>query len=122
MGPWARSVTAKSAAAPNVLVDYFWPDADNPYTWAHINYDPSGGLEYEACNVPGMASLDSQAVATGNLAIYDQVASLVEQSGCWLNVADKTDTMVFQPWVQGVAAAHVVAAPETLLLAKLYPK
>ena len=114
--------TAKSAAAPNVLVDYFWPDADNPYTWAHINYDPSGGLEYEACNVPGMAGLDSQAVATGNLALYDQVASLVEQSGCWLNVADKTDTMVFQPWLQGVAAAHVVAAPEALLLARLYPK
>jgi hypothetical protein len=29
---------------------------------------------------------------------------------------------VFQPWVQGVTAAHVVAAPEALLLAKLYPK
>ena len=69
--------TAKSAAAPNVLVDYFWPDADNPYTWAHINYDPSGGLEYEACNVAGIASLDSQAVATGNLSIYNQVPDLV---------------------------------------------
>ena len=114
--------TAKSAAAPNVLVDYFWPDADNPYTWAHINYDPSGGLEYEACNVPGIASLDSQAAATGNLSIYNQVTNLVQQSGCWLNVADKNETMVVQPWLQGVAAAHVVAAPEMLLLAKLYPK
>jgi peptide/nickel transport system substrate-binding protein len=113
---------AKSAAAPNVLVDYFWPDADNPYTWAHINYDPSGGLEYEACNVPGIASLDSQAAATGNLSIYNQVTNLVQQSGCWLNVADKNETMVVQPWLQGVAAAHVVAAPEMLLLAKLYPK
>lgn len=113
---------AKSAAAPDALVDYFWPDADNPYTWAHINYDPSGGLEYEACNVPQIAPLDSEAATTGNLSIYNQVADLVQQSGCWLNVADKTDTMVFQPWMQGVAAAHVVAAPESLLLAKLYPK
>jgi peptide/nickel transport system substrate-binding protein len=114
--------TAKSAAAPNALVDYFWPDADNPYTWAHINYDPSGGLEYEACNVPGIANLDSEAAATGNLALYNQVTNLVQSSGCWLNMADKNDAMVFQPWVQGVAAAHVVAAPEMLLLSKLYPK
>jgi peptide/nickel transport system substrate-binding protein len=114
--------TAQGAAAPNALIDYFWPDADNPYTWTHINYDPSGGLEYEACNVPGMQSLDNQAVKTGDLSIYNQIRDLVQQSGCWLNVADKTDTMVFQPWLQGVAAAHVVAAPESLLLAKLYPK
>jgi peptide/nickel transport system substrate-binding protein len=114
--------TAKGAAAPNALIDYFWPDADNPYTWTHINYDPSGGLEYEACNVAGMQSLDNQVVKTGDLSIYNQIRDLVQQSGCWLNLADKTDTMVFQPWLQGVAAAHVVAAPEALLLAQLYPK
>jgi peptide/nickel transport system substrate-binding protein len=113
--------TAQSASAPNVLVDYFWPDADNPYTWAHINYDPDGGLQYEACNVPGIANLDSEANATGNLSLYNQVADLVQQSGCWLNVADKNDAMVFQPWVQGVTGAHIVAMPEALLLAKLYP-
>jgi peptide/nickel transport system substrate-binding protein len=113
---------AKGAAAPDALIDYFWPDADNPYTWTHINYDPSGGLEYEACNVAGMESLDNQVLRTGDLSIYNQIRDLVEQSGCWLNVADKTDTMVFQPWLQGVTAAHVVAAPEALLLAKLYPK
>jgi peptide/nickel transport system substrate-binding protein len=114
--------TAQGAGAPNALIDYFWPDADNPYTWTHINYDPSGGLEYEACNVTGMQALDNQALKTGDLSIYNQIRDLVQQSGCWLNVADKTDTMVFQPWLQGVAAAHVVAAPEALLLAKLYPK
>jgi hypothetical protein len=36
-------------------------------------------------------------------------------------MADKNDAMVFQPWVQGVVQAHVVAAPEMLLLSKLYP-
>jgi peptide/nickel transport system substrate-binding protein len=113
---------AKGAAAPNALIDYFWPDADNPYTWTHINFDPSGGLEYEACNVAGMESLDNQVLRTGDLSIYNHIGDLVQQSGCWLNLADKTDTMVFQPWLQGVAAAHVVAAPEALLLAKLYPK
>lgn len=120
---WVGSTkTAASTATPNVLVDYFWPDADSVYTWTHISYDPSGGLEYMSCNVPQVAALDAQAVQTGSLALYDQVSNLALQSGCWLNVADKNDAMVFQPWLQGVAAAHVVAAPESLLLAKLYPR
>jgi peptide/nickel transport system substrate-binding protein len=119
---WIGSTsTAASNATPNVLIDYFWPDADALYTWTHINFDPSGGLEYMSCNVPGVASLDAQAVQTGSLALYDQVSNLALASGCWLNMADKNDAMVFQPWVQGVAQAHVVAAPEMLLLSKLYP-
>jgi peptide/nickel transport system substrate-binding protein len=119
---WVGSTsTAASGATPNVLIDYFWPDADALYTWTHINFDPSGGLEYMSCNVPQVANLDAQAVQTGSLALYDQVSNLALASGCWLNIADKNDAMVFQPWVQGVAQAHVVAAPEMLLLSKLYP-
>ena len=119
---WVGSTsTAASGATPNVLIDYFWPDADALYTWTHINFDPSGGLEYMSCNVPQVANLDAQAVQTGSLALYDQVSNLALASGCWFNMADKNDAMVFQPWVQGVAQAHVVAAPEMLLLSKLYP-
>jgi peptide/nickel transport system substrate-binding protein len=105
---WVGSTkTAASNSTPNVLVDYFWPD---------------GGLEYLSCNVPQIASLDAQAVQTGSTALYDQVSNLAQASGCWLNVAEKTDTIVFQPWVQGVAAAHVVGEPESLRLAKLFPE
>jgi peptide/nickel transport system substrate-binding protein len=120
---WVGSTSAAaSGATPNLLVDYFWPDADSVYTWTHINFDPSGGLEYLSCNVPQVAALDAQAVKTGSLALYDQVSNLALASGCWLNLADKNDAMVFQPWLQGVEAAHVVASPEMLLLSKLYPK
>jgi peptide/nickel transport system substrate-binding protein len=120
---WVGSTkTAASNSTPNLLVDYFWPDADNVYTWTHINFDPAGGLEYLSCNVPQIAPLDAQAVQTGSTALYDQVSNLAQASGCWLNVAEKTDTIVFQPWVQGVAAAHVVGEPESLRLAKLFPE
>ena len=112
---------AKGATAPNVLVDYLWPDSDNPYTWTHILYEPTGGLEYLSCKAPGTVAPDADALATGSDSDYNGVASAVEQSGCWLNVADRNDLMVFQPWLQGVAAAHVVAAPEALLLNDLYP-
>lgn len=112
---------AQGASAPNVLIDYLWPDADNPYTWTHILYDPDGSLQYLSCNVPAIGNLDADALVTGSLQDYNQIATLVQQSGCWLNVADRDDLMVFQPWVQGVAQAHVVAAPESLLLNMLYP-
>ena len=114
---WVGSVqTAQSASTPNILIDYFWPDADNPYTWTHINYDPSGGLEYMSCNVPAVTPIDDQAVATGSSSLYSQVSDTALASGCWLNIADKDDTMVFQPWLKGVAAAHVVAYPQMLYL------
>ena len=119
---WIGSVADDTGnQTPNLLVDYMWPDADNPYTWSHITFDPNGGLNYLTCQIPGVAPVDAQADTTGALGLYDQVSKLASQSGCYLNVADKNDAMVFQPWVQGVSAAHVIGAPESLLLSKLYP-
>lgn len=119
---WVGSLSsAKSASTPNLLIDYFWPDADNPYTWTHISYDPSGGLQYLTCNVPGVEQLNNEGVLTGSDARYSEAAEKAVASGCWLNIADKDDTMVVQPWLRGVAQAHVVAAPEMLLVADLYP-
>lgn len=119
---WVGAVKVSAGpTTPNVLVDYMWPDADNPYMWSHINFDPSGGLEYVNCNAPQVAALNAKALETGSLSVYGQASDAALASGCWLNVADKNDTMVFQPWLQGVAAAHVIAAPEALLLSKLYP-
>jgi peptide/nickel transport system substrate-binding protein len=116
---WPGSVPSAQTQAPNVLIDYFWPDADNAYTWSHITYDTGGGLQYLTCSVPGMDAADSSALTTGSLTIFNKVADLEQKSGCWLNIANRNDAMVFQPWVKGVAAAHVVAAPQSLLLSKL---
>jgi peptide/nickel transport system substrate-binding protein len=112
---------ASSASQANMLIDYFWPDTYNPYTWTHINFDPTGGLEYLTCNVPGEAALDNQAVTTGSDTIYNEVVENAVKSGCWYNIADKDDTMVAQPWLKGIPQGHIVADPEMLELAALYP-
>ncbi|HEY3844292.1 MAG TPA: ABC transporter substrate-binding protein [Acidimicrobiales bacterium] len=119
---WVGSTTSAAAASsPNLLIDYFWPDTYNTYTWTHISFDPTGGLEYLSCNVPDEASLNSRAVTTGSNATYNQAIELAVKSGCWLNLADKDDAMVAQPWLKGIPQGHIVADPEMLELAGLHP-
>jgi peptide/nickel transport system substrate-binding protein len=120
-GAVGSASTAAQASQPNMLIDYFWPDTYNTYTWTHINFDPSGGLEYLSCNVPGEAALDNTAVETGSDAAYNKVVENAVSSGCWLNIADKDDTMVAQPWLKGIPQGHIVADPEMLELAALHP-
>jgi peptide/nickel transport system substrate-binding protein len=115
------ATTAAGASQPNMLIDYFWPDTYNTYTWTHINFDPSGGLEYLSCNVPGEATLDSDAVSTGSDVTYNKVVENAVNSGCWYNIADKDDTMVGQPWLKGIPQGHIVADPEMLEVAALHP-
>ena len=120
---WPGNVTAsQGAGTPNMLIDYFWPDTYNTYTWTHINFDPSGGLQYANCDsVPNEASLNSQALETGSRSTYNKAIENAVGSGCWLNIVDKQDAMVAQPWLKGVAQAHSVAYPEMLFLADLHP-
>jgi peptide/nickel transport system substrate-binding protein len=113
--------TAAGPSQPNVLIDYFWPDTYNTYTWTHISFDPTGGLQYMSCNVPGEADLNSQAVETGSNADYNQAVEKAVSSGCWFNIADKDDTMVAQTWLKNVPQAHIVADPWMLELAVLRP-
>jgi peptide/nickel transport system substrate-binding protein len=115
------ATTAAGASQPNMLIDYFWPDTYNAYTWTHINFDPSGGLEYMSCNVPGEAELNTQAVTTGSDVTYNKAVENAVTSGCWYNIADKDDTMAAQPWLKGVPQGHIVADPEMLELAALHP-
>jgi peptide/nickel transport system substrate-binding protein len=117
---WIGSVKSASTSAPNVLIDYFWPDADNPYTWSHISYDPTGGVNLMTCDLPGIAAIDTKAVETGSDALYNQVSNMALNSGCWMSLADQNDVMVFKPSIKGVVQAHVVAEPEMLLLDDLY--
>jgi peptide/nickel transport system substrate-binding protein len=118
---WVGSASAAATQAPNLLVYYVWPDAYNAYTWNHITYDSTGGLQYLTCNVPGIDATDTQAVTTGSNATYDTAVQAAVKEGCWFNVANRNDAMVFQPWMKGVVAAHVVAMPWALLLNQLYP-
>jgi peptide/nickel transport system substrate-binding protein len=120
---WVGNVaSSQGPGTPNILVDYFWPDTYNTYTWTHISFDPSGGLEYANCDsVPNETNLDSQALQTGSVQTYNTVIENAVKSGCWLNMADKADAMVAQPWLKGIPGAHVVADPEMLFLADLHP-
>jgi peptide/nickel transport system substrate-binding protein len=119
---WVGTLSsATSSATPNMLVMFFWPDTYNAYTWTHINFDPSGGANYFSCNVPNEATLNSAAVATGSNVAYNTAIENAVNSGCWLNLVDKNDAMVAQPWLKGIPQSHVVANPTTLNLATLYP-
>ncbi len=120
---WVGNVaSSQGQGSPNMLIDYFWPDSYNTYMWTHINFDASGGLQYVNCDsVPNEANLDAQALETGSHATYNKVIENAVSSGCWLNIVDKEDAMVAQPWLKGVSQAHIVTDPEMLSLAELHP-
>ena len=118
---WVGSAKLAAAKAPNILVYYVWPDAFNTFTWNHISYDSTGGLQYLSCSVPGIDAVDAAAVKTGSTPLYNKALEMAVNSGCWLNLANLSDAMVAQPWLKGVQNAHVVAMPWALLLNELYP-
>jgi peptide/nickel transport system substrate-binding protein len=118
---WIGSTQSAASQGPDMLVYYVWPDAYNAYTWNHITYDSTGGLQYLTCSVPGIDAVDTQAVTSGSKATYNTAVQMAVKEGCWLNVADRNDAMVFHPWMKGVNQAHVVAMPWALLLNQLYP-
>jgi len=105
--------------APDVLLDGGWPDAAPPYMWAHISFDPNGGLNYMHCSTPQISSLLTQGVATGSMQTFSQIGQLSVQTGCWYNLVNQDDFMVAQPWLKGVTQAHVVTNPNSLSLAAL---
>ncbi len=106
--------------APDVLLDSGWPDAAPPYMWAHISWDPDGGLNYLHCSTPQMSKLLAQGATTGSTQTFSQLGVLAAQTGCWDVLVNQDDFMVAQPWLKGVAAAHVVTNPNSLSLAALY--
>ncbi len=108
---------AKTAkGAPDVLLDGGWPYAAPPYMWARISFDPHGGLNYLHCSTPQITSLLTQGLATGSAQTFSQIGVLSVATGCWDNLVNQDDFMVAQPWLKGVAAAHVVTYPNSLNL------
>ncbi len=112
---WAPPAkTAKGA--PDVLLDSGWPDAAPPYMWAHISFDPNGGLNYLHCSTPQISELLGQGLTTGSAQTFSQIGALSVATGCWDNLVNQDDFMVAQPWLKGVAQAHVVTYPNSLNL------
>jgi peptide/nickel transport system substrate-binding protein len=105
--------------APDMLATPGWPDAPSPYTWGHISFDADGGLNYLHCSTPSATALYAKALASGSNQDYSDAAEAAFSTGCWLNLVNITDFMVAQPWLKGVANAHQVSAPNTVLLANL---
>jgi peptide/nickel transport system substrate-binding protein len=116
---WAPPAPS-AKGAPAVLLAGGWPDAAPPYMWAHISWDPNGGLNYLHCSTPQISSLLTQGEKTGSAATFSQMGVLAVQTGCWYNLVNQNDFMVAQPWLKGVPAAHVVTNPNSLSLADLY--
>jgi len=100
----------------DVVLDGGWPDAAPPYMWAHISFDPNGGLNYLHCSSPAITNLLGPGLATGSPQIFSKIGVLSVATGCWDNLVNQNDFMVAQPWLKGVAAAHVVTYPNSLNL------
>lgn len=105
--------------APDMLATLGWPDAPPAYTWAHISFDPDGGLNYLHCSAPDVTNLIAQGLVTGSDQTFSDAAEAASATGCWMNMVDVSDFMVAQPWLKGVENAHVVSNPNTLWLAGL---
>jgi peptide/nickel transport system substrate-binding protein len=112
---WAPPAPS-AKGAPDVVLDSGWPDAAPPYMWAHISFDPNGGLNYLHCSSPQITRLLGQGLATGSAQTFSQIGVLSAATGCWDNLVNQDDFMVAQPWLKGVAAAHVVTYPNSLNL------
>lgn len=109
----------KGDGAPDMLATLGWPDAPPPYTWAHITFDASGGLNYLNCSSGDTSALIAQGLVSGSDQTFSDAAKSASNTGCWMNLADVSDFMVTQPWLKGVEKAHIVAYPNTLMLANL---
>ena len=108
-----------AAAAPEILANLVWPDAPSPYTWGHISWDPSGGINYLSCSSPKVSAALAQGLPNGAPQPYSDAGAAAEETGCWLNVADIDDFVVAQPWLKGVEQAHAVSNPNSLRIAAL---
>ncbi|BDX33264.1 ABC transporter substrate-binding protein [Mycobacterium antarcticum] len=106
-------------SAPEIFTALAWPDAPSPYTWGHISWDASGGLNYLGCSAPPVTDALAKGLPDGSPDAFSQAGLEAVNTGCWLNIADVNDFMVAQPWLKGVEQAHVVTNPNSLRLAAL---
>ena len=110
-----------TANAPDLLIQYPWPDTYDTYQWGHIAWGDDGGVNMFQCHVPNLDSQLNTALATNDVTLFGKVGAEASASGCWLNMANRDDIFVAQPWLKGLPQGHVVAYPYTVNLNALYP-
>lgn len=92
-------------AAPDISMFSVFPDAAHPEAWARLLYSSEGGLNLFYGSVDGLDALLDEAVATGDRALYADVAQQVSASGYWHTVADLSVSAAFQESVEGAESA-----------------
>jgi peptide/nickel transport system substrate-binding protein len=119
------ATVGKVTDSPSLEVSDPWPDASNPYTWAHIAYDPSGGLSYFQCPDPTAQAALAKAVAVPELSkaqsAYVTAGEDYASTYCWDWLNSQNDVMIAQAGMAGMAQAHNVMAPMTLFFRYLHP-
>ena len=109
----------KNAGAPDIFTELVWPDAPSPFTWGHISWDASGGLNYLSCPADAASATLNEALPSGDNSLYGKAGEQALQTGCWLNLTDVNDFMVGQSWLKGIEQSHIVTNPTSLYLAGL---
>lgn len=110
-----------TANAPDLLIQYPWPDAYDTYQWAHIGWGDQGGVNLLQCDIPNLDNQLNTALATNNISLFGKVGDEAAASGCWYNMANRNDIFVAHTWLKGLPQGHVVAYPYTVNLTALYP-
>ena len=106
--------------APDLMVaSSTWPDADSPYLYGHVFWDPDGGLNFMGCSSAAATSKLAAGLSTGDQADYVAAAKDIQAAGCTPIFAYASDFVIAQPWLAGVAAAHSSGEPYTLAFNKL---
>jgi peptide/nickel transport system substrate-binding protein len=99
--------------APNILIQTTNPDAAHPDTWARIYMSKGGGANYLQCVDPGVDTLlDVGLGATTTDAVnqaYGQAGDLLVKGGCFIDIADVSDTIVGRSSLAGFY--HVPSIP-----------
>lgn len=101
------------AQGPDILIQTTNPDAAAPDTWARIYMSKTGGANYLQCFVPGADRLlDKGLAATSTAAVdkyYGGAGDLYVKSGCFIDVADVNDDIVWRAGLTGIY--HVPSIP-----------
>lgn len=106
--------------APDLMVQSTtWPDADSPYLYGHVFWDPTGGLNFMDCSSATATKDLAAGLQTGSDADYVAAAKAIQAAECTPIFAYASDFVIAQPWLAGVAAAHSPAEPYTLAFDKL---
>lgn len=96
-----------------------WPDADSPYLYGHVFWDPSGGLNFMDCSSTATTNDLASGLQTGSQADYVAAAKAIQAAECTPIFAYASDFVIAQPWLAGISAAHSPGEPYTLAFDKL---